>query len=361
MKKLFLLLAAALLPTTATAEEPFWRGVDLSYVNELEDCGATWTVAGKPDDPYNILAQAGANYVRLRLWHGPAWTDYSTLPDVRKSIARAKDAGMKVLLDFHYSDDWTHPGKQMRPAAWADAETAGDLADRLATYTRDTLLTLHEEGLMPDAVQIGNETNSNVLWPVEEKNAGPIDWARNAMLLNAGIRAAQQVEAATGHDLEIMLHIAQPENVEDWMAAGREAGLLPVDLMGVSYYPEWSTMSLTDLQNFMKSFQTRWKRRVVIVETAYPFTLEGNDGAGNLIGADSLMDGYPASIDGQRRFMMDLSQTVREAGGAGVVYWEPAWISSTCETRWGTGSHWENAALFDFDGNLTAAAQFLRP
>ena len=110
--------------------------------------------------------------------------------------------------------------------------------------------------------------------------------------------------------------------------------------------------ALTDLRQ-------RYDKDVVVVETAYPWTLGSNDPAANLLGEDSLIDGYPASIDGQARFLEALAAAVRDAGGLGVIYWEPAWISTECSTRWGQGSHWENAALFDFDGRLHDGARFL--
>ena len=117
-----------MLPASALAEDS-WRGVDLSYVNELEDCGAEYRQGDAVKDPYEILADAGANIVRLRLWVNPDWTSYSTFDDVRKSLKRAKEAGMRTLLDFHYSDDWAHPGKQLRPELeqrWKHDQIADD-------------------------------------------------------------------------------------------------------------------------------------------------------------------------------------------------------------------------------------------
>ena len=160
-----LLLTLVVSITTSQASEftDTWRGVDLSYVNELEACGAKYADSRGNTDPYEIFAEAGANWVRLRLWHTPAWTDYSTLDDVKRSIARARAHGMNVLLDFHYSDDWVHPGKQLVPAAWRDVvDDTQALAEKLADYTYQTLMELDKEGLLPDAVQVGNETNTDL-------------------------------------------------------------------------------------------------------------------------------------------------------------------------------------------------------
>jgi len=339
------------------AAEP-WRGVDLSYVNELEDCGAVYRQDGEVRDPYAIFAAAGANVVRLRLWHSPGWTRYSTLDDVEKSIRRAHEAGMQALLDFHYSDDWADPGDQVIPAAWRDAAGVDELAGRVYRYTADVLGRLDAQGLMPEFVQVGNEINTEILLDAPVPEDTPIDWERNAALINAGIRAVR--DSAADGSPKVMLHIAQPEFVEPWLDDGLAAGLADFDLLGVSYYPKWSRVPFREIESRIRQFRRKYGKDVVVVETAYPFTLEAGDAAGNILGADSLVDGYPATIDGQRRFLVDLMQAVLNGGGLGIVYWEPAWISTDCETRWGHGSHWENAALFDYEhSELHAGAEFL--
>ena len=354
------LICALSFPTFAAAGTgEHWRGVDLSYVNELEDCGARYADDDGVRDPYDIFAGAGANVVRLRLWHDPDWTDYSTLDDVKKSIRRAKAAGFTVYLDFHYSDDWAHPGKQLRPEAWPPADDVDALAERLASYTRDTLIELRDDGLFPDVVSTGNEINTNLLVDVETAEDAPIDWSRNARLLNAALDAARGVTDLDGNAARLMLHVAQPENLERWFDDATAAGVTDYDLIGLSYYPKWSTTSYDELGPALDRLRRRFDKDIVIVETAYPFTLDANDEASNLLGEDSLVDGYPATVDGQARYLVDLADIVRAAGGLGVVYWEPAWVSSTCSTRWGNGSHWENAALFDFEGRLHDGASFL--
>lgn len=356
-------LSVCLLALTACQTTPHrpaeWRGVDLSYVNEIEACGAVFRVDGRPADPYAVLADAGANVVRLRLWHAPDWTGYSTLDDVKKSIRRAKSAGMQVLLDFHYSDDWAHPGKQLRPAAWRNLDDVADLAAALSSYTRDTLIALRDEDLFPDFVATGNEINTDLLIDVEVAEDAPIDWTRNVVLLNAAIGAVRAVAGPSGAPPLVMLHVAQPENVVSWFDDGTAAGLADFDLIGVSYYPKWSTTPLARVGDAVRTIRRRFGKDVAIVETAYPWTLEGADQAGNLLGSDSLVGGYPATKSGQAAFLARLQNDVRLAGGLGIVYWEPAWISSSCRTRWGNGSHWENATLFDFDGNLLEGARFL--
>lgn len=361
------LFAAALSSAACdgSATDMQWRGVDLSYVNELEDCGAVWKYSdGRTGDPYEIMADAGANIVRLRLWHNPDWTEYSTLDDVKKSIRRAKDAGMKVLLDFHYSDDWAHPGKQLPPAAWEEISDPDYwdhyvLESVIWAYTKQTLTELVTEGLAPDFVQTGNEINTNMFWPEEVAEDAPIDWDRNVRWINAALDAVAATEVETGHNFETMLHVAQPENVEPWLAAATAAGLEDFDIFGLSYYAKWSSTPMSEITPFVERVKTTYNVDVVVVETAYPFTFDANDAADNLLGEDTQVEGYPGTVEGQRQYMLDLNRNVLAGGGLGVVYWEPAWISSSCQTRWGDGSHWENAALFDFDGKLHDGAAFL--
>jgi len=361
----FLLFALPSVPGQPPAAEPpaveRFAGVDLSYVNEVENCGAVFRLGGKPRDPYELFAEKGANLVRLRLWNDPTWTQYSTEADVTRSSERAKKAGMQVLLDFHYSDDWADPQKQTIPAAWAkDIDDPDKLATHVHEYTSGVLERLGARSLLPYMVQVGNEINTQMLRPAETKGE-PIDWARNAKILNAGIRAVRETRVA-GISPKVMLHVAQPENVEPWFAAAVAAGVRDFDYIGVSYYPKWSSLDLPRAEKALAAVSRRFNRPIIVVEVSYPFTLSNaGDKAPNLLGEDSLHRGYPASYEGQRRFMNDVARMTLRVGGVGVVYWEPAWVSTSCKTRWGTGSHWENATLFDFrKGNeLTPAADFL--
>jgi arabinogalactan endo-1,4-beta-galactosidase len=355
--------AGSLAPAAPAPAPEYFAGVDLSYVNEMEACGAQFRVQGTQRDPYDLFAAAGANLVRLRLWNAPTWTTYGTEADVTRASERAQQAGMKVLLDFHYSDDWADPQKQTIPAAWAaDIDDADKLAAHLYAYTRDVLGRLGSRGLLPYMVQVGNEINTQMLRPADTKGT-PIDWARNAKYLNAGIRAVREARAADGSSPKVMLHVAQPENVEPWFAAAVAAGVRDFDYIGVSYYRKWSTLDMPEAERALAAVQARFSRPIILVEVSYPFTLQdAGDQAPNLLGEDSLHRGYPATLTGQQRFMNDVVSMTRRVGGVGVVYWEPAWVSTRCKTRWGTGSHWENATLFDFrhDNELTPAADFLK-
>jgi len=161
---LFLLLFCIQL----TAQD-FYFGADMSYVNEMEDCGVTYMEAQTAKDPFQIFENHGGNLVRLRLWHTPNWYDdlndgkrYSDLQDVKKAIARAKGEGLNVLLDFHLSDNWADPSKQLVPSAWLPVVDDVDvLKDSLYNYIYQTISDLHEENLLPEMIQIGNETHTN--------------------------------------------------------------------------------------------------------------------------------------------------------------------------------------------------------
>ena len=334
-----------------------YLGADLSYVNEMEDCGAVYRKNGKPVDPFALLKAEGGNVVRVRIWNDARWTRYSNLADVRKTIAKAKANGLQVLLDFHYSDDWADGDKQIVPAAWAGLDEDKQ-AEALYAYTLETLKALYRDGLMPEMVQVGNETNPELMGGTKDR---PINWKRNAKLLNAGIRAVRDAGKAARINPRIMLHIAQPENVEPWFDAATVAGVLDYDVIGISYYRKWSTRTIAQLGETIRRVRARYKADVILVETAYPFTNEGADNAANLLGPDTLIDGYPATPKGQRDYLVDLTQTVVDNGGIGTVYWEPAWVSTQCKTRWGTGSNWENAAWFDLRSHdALPAFEFLR-
>jgi arabinogalactan endo-1,4-beta-galactosidase len=346
MKPLALALAVLALAVPGLARAaPFYFGADLSYVNEMEDCGAHYREHGVARDPFAIFKDHGANLVRVRLWNDPTWTRYSNLADVEKTIARAKAQGLQVLLDFHYSDTWADGDEQIPPKAWASITDTAQLSQTLYQYTFDTLRALDAKGLMPDLVQVGNETNPELLGGVKGK---PIDWTRNAALLNAGIRAVHDAGALSATKPRIMLHIAQPENAEWWFPQAQAAGVTGYDQIGLSYYPKWTTKTLAGLGHTILWLRKTYGVDVMVVETAYPWTLDNADAAPNVLGQDSLLPGYPATPEGQARYLADLTQTVIDHGGDGVVYWEPAWVSTGCKTPWATGSAWDNATFFDF-------------
>lgn len=325
----------------------FYVGADLSYVNEMQDCGAEYRLNGVAYDPYRLFAGAKANMVRVRLWHNPTWTHYSNVQDVIKTIRRAQAAGMKVLLDLHYSDTWADPEKQFIPSAWASlASNTPALGEAVYAYTYGILADLAAQSLLPEMIQIGNETNAEILQLETVMNTETINWERNAYLLNKGLQAVADYNRDASAKVKTLLHIAQPENALWWFKQAKAAGVTQFDIIGLSYYPKWSTYGLDSVGRAIAELKTTYDKDVMIVETAYPWTLEGFDQASNLLGEDSLVSGYRASPEGQYDYLMQLASQVIDAGGMGVIYWEPAWVSTSCSTLWGQGSHWENASFF---------------
>lgn len=334
----------------------FYYGADLSYVNEMEDCGAIYTNSiGVVKDPYSIFKDAGANLVRVRLWHNPTWTNYSNYNDVKLTIQKAKANGMKVLLDFHYSDTWADPSHQQIPLAWLNQiDNTPALGDLLYNYTYDTLNTLSNDNLLPDIVQVGNEINAMILQDGELQ--WPIDWERNSFLLNKGIKAIRDISVTKNKPIEVMLHIAQPENAIWWFSEATQEGVTDFDWIGLSYYPIWSDYNFNTLGGALSSLINTYNKRLMIVETAYPFTLDFNDFNNNILGQNALIPGYEATQQGQLNYLNQLKNIIKTSGGEGLIYWEPAWVSMT--TNGCQGSAWENATLFDFNNKATLGMQF---
>jgi arabinogalactan endo-1,4-beta-galactosidase len=330
----------------AESPDTFLTGADLSYVNELEDAGAVYRKDGRRTDSYRLFSESGCGWVRLRLWHTPSINTYSGTADVKRSIRRAKDHGMKVLLDLHYSDIWADPHRQDIPAAWKDIRDQQILGDSIYRYTFQLLTELHREGLLPEMVQTGNEINSEVMRPAGS-SGGDIDWKRNAFLLNSALRAVREASKITGMRIRSMLHIAQPENAVTWFAAAEASGVSDHDLIGISYYPLWSKVKMDSLAAYVRQLTVAHRKPVIIVETAYPHTLQNADAANNILGDASLLPAFPATPAGQLGYLNQLVREVKAGGGIGIFYWEPAWVTSQARTPWAQGSHWDNATFFD--------------
>lgn len=327
----------------------FYFGADLSYVNEMLDCGAKYYDAeGAEKDPYQIFQESGCNLVRLRLWNDPCCgMEYSDFADVKLAIQRAKGQNMQVMLDFHYSDNWADPGRQTIPAAWRDlVDNTPVLKDSLYNFTYNTLKKLGDQNLLPEIVQVGNEINAMIMQDNDEVE-WPIDWERNSELLNSGIKAVRDISAEYNKKVEVMLHIAQPENGDWWFSQARNAGVTDFDWIGLSYYPLWSDYDLGRVDEPLESLIQKFDKKLMIVETAYPYTLRNQDDANNILGSPAAIDGIDISPEGQLEFLNQLQEKIKLAGGEGLIYWEPAWVSTSCNTQWGQGSHWDNAVLFD--------------
>lgn len=367
--------------TVPVAEDPsFYFGADLSYVNQILDQGGVYKDDNVEKDPYEIFATHGTDLVRLRLWHNPSWTkevyepdglqNYNDLADVTEAIDRSKGQGMKVLLDLHYSDFWADPGNQEIPEAWMNIKDINVLRDSVYNYTFKVLSYLDSKGLMPEFVQIGNEINCGMLY---ERDGNPVvgfpscnscNGQTNNLktVLNAGVKATRDASIGSETKTKIILHVADPENITWWFdnVTGGSQPVTDFDVVGFSYYPIWHTgVALGELADAVSNARTRYGKDIMIMETAYPWTSAGEDSYNNLFGGQSPINGFPYTQQGQYDMMTTITQAVIDGGGIGVVYWEPAWISSPMRDLWNTGSSWENCAFFDFDGNVNKGMEYI--
>ena len=240
-------------------------GADISFLPQLEDQGMKFSDNGVEKDAIAILKDHGFNYVRLRIFNDPARDSgyspkkgFCDLENTKKMAKRVKDAGMKLLLDFHYSDYWADPGKQNKPAAWRSLSFE-DLKKAVYDYTKDVIQQLKDQGTTPDMVQIGNEINHGIIWP--EGNVSNIDGL--AQLINAGTAATKTVDPS----IIMMLHVAlggqNDESVffiDNMIARG-----VYFDVIGESYYPKWHG-TLDDLRDNLNDLVRRYNKEVIVVE-----------------------------------------------------------------------------------------------
>ncbi|WP_207632748.1 glycoside hydrolase family 53 protein [Foetidibacter luteolus] len=239
-------------------------GADISFLPQLEDEGIRFSVKGKTGDAFSILKQHGFNYIRLRIFNNPqADSGYSAkgycgLEQTKKMAKRIKAAGMKFLLDFHYSDTWADPGKQYKPEAWKNLSFQ-QLNTALHDYTKQVLLALQQQGTLPDMVQVGNEVNHGILWP--DGNIVNLDTL--ASFLNAGLKAVKEVSP----NIKTMLHIANGgENEKSrYFLDNMLSRNVVFDIIGQSYYPQWHG-TLADLQSNLTDLNNRYPRPIVVVE-----------------------------------------------------------------------------------------------
>ena len=321
-----------------TLPEDFILGVDASSVIAEEQSGVRYyNFAGEEQDVFRTLAENGVTHVRVRVWNHPYDKDGNGYGggnnDVEKAVEigkRVTAAGMKLIVDFHYSDFWADPGKQMVPLAWKDMEIE-EKTEAVYRYTRDCLNLLRDAGVDVGMVQTGNETNGAL--------CGEKIWFNIQYLMQAGARATREVcpEAL------VAVHFANPESGA-YATYAKKLDYYDVDydVFASSYYPYWHG-TLENLRAVLSEVAETYGKKVMVMETSYAYTAEDTDFNGNTIGEGSLVTkNYPYTVQGQANSVRDVIETVANTtNGIGVCYWEGTWISVGTESWEANHALWE--------------------
>ncbi|WP_371553158.1 arabinogalactan endo-1,4-beta-galactosidase [Streptomyces sp. NBC_00554] len=331
------------------------KGSDVSSLAKSEALGGVYkTSSGTTGDALAILKSAGQNYARLKVWVNPA-DGYNNKARVLAIAKRVKAQGMKLLVDFHYSDTWADPGAQTKPAAWS-GHSYSQLKTDVYNHTYDVLNALKAQGTTADMVQVGNEINGGMLW----SEGSTSNWAQLAGLLNSGYDAVKAVNSST----TVALHLAKGGDLAGtrWWFDSAVANGVKFDVIGLSYYGYWHG-TLADFQTTLDDAAARYGKPVYLAETAYPFRLDSEDSTENIIDLTSeLVSGYAASTAGQTKWMKDVAsivEAVPNGRGLGIFYWESTWTAVTGNgwdpTDSASGNGWENQALFGYDDKALPA------
>lgn len=343
----------------------FIKGVDVSAVTALEKSGVTYSyLDGTSGDIFDILAGAGVNYVRIRIWNNPydseaPYKGYGggncDLYNAKILGKRATDAGMKVFIDFHYSDFWADPEKQFAPKAWADYSLAYK-KDAVYNFTYQSLCELMDYGVNVGMVQIGNETNSTMAG-VGGLYDGVWDFSSGvAELMQQGCYAVDDINSAYGKSILKALHFTDLLANGEWYAKCMNDLGVDYDVFATSFYPMWHGTT-ADLQKTLTNIAKTYNKKVMVAETAYPFTYENADTQGNNIGDASGMvcSNYDVSVDGQAQALRDVFAAVagvnnsKSGAGLGAFYWEPEWIATDSSTWGSCGSGWASSTSGNYE------------
>ncbi len=369
---------------SANRHMKFVKGMDLSTLLELERCGAKYYDNGEERDLLAIMKSYDVDTIRIRLWNDP-WSETGESygageNDLKTSLEIAKRvtaAGFGVLLNFHYSDFWADPGKQIKPKAWADYGVK-ELEQAVYDYTLESMQTFLDAGVNITMVQVGNELSNGLLWP-----EGKVpNYDNIATFVNAGIRAVRKADAA----IPVMIHLDNGGNnalYREWFDNFTKRGE-DFEIIGLSYYPFWHG-SLQMLNDNMNDIAERYGKDLVIAEVSMGYTMEDYKNYEKL--SDEERKGYatrpalvekieyPMTKQGQYDFMEDFLNRIshiKGGKGKGFFYWEPAWIPVP-GSGWATpaslkymndpgpcGNEWANQALFDYDGNALPTLSLIR-
>ncbi|MEP6747377.1 MAG: glycosyl hydrolase 53 family protein [Bacteroidota bacterium] len=290
----------------------FARGADISWLPQMEATGFKfYNDSGQQQDCMRILKDHGINTVRLRTWVNPSDNKASGHCSKAETVAMAKRAqqfGMRVMIDFHYSDSWADPGKQKKPKAW-EGHPFPQLLQDVFDYTLDVMTVLKDNGITPEWVQVGNETAGGMIYP--EGSTG--HWDSLSQLINKGYAAVKKVSPAT----KVILHVDQGNNnarFRKWFDSAT-VHHAKYDVIGLSYYPYWLTgkpdytLSIDDLGNNLNDIAARYGKEVMVVEVG---------------GEDTKIQNTCDML----RAVINKVKIVPGRKGLGVLYWEPEGAAS---------------------------------
>ena len=369
--------------------DDFYRGMDVSAVLALENSGVKYyNFDGEEQDVFMTLAQAGVNYIRLRVWNDPYDENGNGYGGGNNDVAtaitlgqRATQYGMKVCIDFHYSDFWADPKKQFVPKAWEGMDIE-EKSDALYNFTLENLTQILDAGVDVGMVQVGNEINNGM--------CGETDASNVRKLLASGSKAVRDAATASGKDILVAVHYTNIDDMKklDTLLTGLQVKEIDYDIVGLSFYPYWHG-TMDDLKNAITHIRDTYGKKVYVAENAYCYTSEDGDGSANSIkGTDDLAEGYSASVQGQANEVRDVCAAASEAGAEGIFYWEGTWIpvgpadadNSAIWEKYGSGwassyaggydpkdagqyyggSSWDNQAMFDFTGHPLASLNIFK-
>ena len=328
--------------------EDFILGMDVSSLIAEEQSGVRYfDFDGEEKDLLEILAENGVTHIRVRVWNEPYDEEGRGFGggncDIDKALAigqRAAQYGLKLIVDFHYSDFWADPGKQMAPRAWADMDVETK-AEALYAYTKESLQKLMDGGADIAMVQVGNETNGAL--------CGEDRWSNIQLLMKAGSRAIREVCPQA----LVAMHFANPERSGSYANYAEYLDYYEVDydVFASSYYSFWHG-TRQNLARVLGDIHQLYGKKVMVMETSWPYTSEDSDFSGNNVGDGSgLQLDYPFTVQAQANSVRDVADTVAHIpGGIGLCYWEGAWISV------GTESWEQNSPLWEQFGSGWASS-----
>lgn len=352
----------------------FIRGVDISSLAAFEDAGISfYYLDGTKGDMFDILAGAGVNYVRLKIWNNPydsssPYKGYgggnSDLSKAKKLGKRATDAGMKVFIDFHYSDFWCDPEKQFAPKEWS-SYSLEQKKQAVYGYTSWALGELLDYGVNVGIVQIGNETNGSMCGvgglydDVWDLSSGV------AALMQQGCYAVDDINAKYGKSILKALHFTDLNENGQWYASCLNKQGVDYDIYSTSYYPMWHGTA-SDLTTNLTAIAKKYNKKVMVAETAYPYTLQNLDDTSNTVSEYCMnYTNYSVSVAGQAQAVKSICEAVNKVNtnyksgyGLGAFYWEPSWIPTSGSARGTYGTGWASSTSGNFELVYNSSVKF---